>query len=208
MPEAGCALSQSGVSIVVMRARIRKRTSATHDKRLPRELSGLRRRAIRKEGRRAQLLRGAYCQLRERGHHLTHDPVLSGKHGIAEVADSAQAGRKLNLDPMGRRKIDRVVWVKPEPYSLIGNVVAVEATMKQLAGRTEERRIEPSHNDPPQWAFLFASNRGSVGFDDEAAVGIEPEGKTVAPEPVHREGDVHVLQKRSQLGRLAGIVQP
>ena len=119
-----------------------------------------------------------------------------------------QARWQLDLDAMGRGKVGRVVGMKSEPYPLVGDVVAGEPFLEQLTRRIDQRRIQTSHDDPPQWPGLFSPKGGSVRFDDQAAVGIEPEGKAVAPETVHRDGDVHVLQESPQMGRVVGIVQP
>ena len=68
--------------------------------------------------------------------------------------------------------------------------------------------VQPSDDDPPQGTGLAPSERRAIGVDDEAAVRIDPEGKAVAPEPVHGDGDIHVLQERSQTDRVIRFVQP
>ena len=55
--------------------------------------------------------------------------------GLAEVADSAQAGWQLDLDAMGRWKVDRVVGMKSEPYPLVCDVVTGEVPVEQTRRR-------------------------------------------------------------------------
>ena len=137
---------------------------------------------------------------------LVH-PVLAGNQRLAEIADATQAGRQLNLHTMGRRKIDGVIGVKSQPYAFVGDVVAGETLVEQLARRTKEGLVLSSHDDPTQGAGLIPPHRRPVGFDDEAPLGIEPQCETVTSESVHRDGNVHVLQECSHTRRLVRVVQ-
>jgi hypothetical protein len=89
--------------------------------------------------------------------------------------------------------------MEAEPYPLVGNVVALEALLKKLAGRVDKFRVQTSDDDPPQRPGLSPTNRRPVRFDDEPAVGIGPHGKAFAPETVHRNGHVDVRQKGLQM---------
>jgi hypothetical protein len=128
---------------------------------------------------------GSCRKFDERGHHLAHDSVVSGNQGLAEIADPAQTRRQLDLDTMGRRKVDRVVGMEAEPYPFVGDVVGGETPLEQFSCSVDQLRIQPSHDDPPQWSRLLAPYGGSVRFDGQASLGIEPECKALAPEPVH-----------------------
>src|ERR1700722_15516312 len=48
-------------------------------------------------------------QVDERSHHLGDDPVLLWNQDLAEIPDSAEARWELDLDTMGRWKVDGVV---------------------------------------------------------------------------------------------------
>ena len=158
---------------------------------------------------RAQEFDGQYREFDERGHHLADETVLAWNQGLAEVADSAQARWQLDLDAMSRWKVDRVVGMKTEPYPLVGDVVTGEAPVEQLArAASSSCAFIPPTMIPRNGPVCFPRNRGPVRFDDEAAGGIDPEGKAVTAEPVHRDGNLHVLQERRQVGRVLGIVQP
>ncbi len=100
------------------------------------------------------------------------DSVLSGPQDLAENPDSTQARWQLDLDTMRRWQVDRVVGMKAEPYSRIGDVVTLKAPVEQRARRVEQLRIQPSHDDAPQWPGLFPPNRWTVRLDDQATVGI------------------------------------
>ena len=122
---------------------------------------------------------------------------MSRNEGLTEISDSAQARWKLDLDSVGRWEVDRVVWMKPEPYSLVGDVIAGEAFLKQFARGAEQLDVQPPDDYTAQWPGLIPSDRRSVWFDDKAPFGIEPDGKTVAPKPVYRDRDIHMLQECS-----------
>ena len=48
---------------------------------------------------------------------------------------------------------------------------------------------------------------GSVGLDDYVTGEVDRERQAVAPEPVHGDRDVDVVQERSESRRLRGVVQ-
>ena len=86
---------------------------------------------------------------------------------------------------MGRREIHRVLGVKAEAYSLIGDVVTLKSPVEQRARHAVQLRIQPTNDDAPQWSGLSPPDRGPVRLDDESAVWVQPKGKAVPPEPVH-----------------------
>ena len=65
-----------------------------------------------------------------------------------------------------------------------------------------------TQNDPSKGARLPAKKRRSVGLDDDASNGIGGQGKSVAPEPVDRDRNLHMLQEGLQPIRIIGIVAP
>ena len=68
--------------------------------------------------------------------------------------------------------------------------------------------MSTTHNDPSKGSGLTATKRRTVGLDDDAPNGIGGERKSVAPEPVDRDCNLHMLQEGSQPIRIIGIVAP
>lgn len=152
-----------------------------------------------------------FCGLRRQfdqgGHHFVHEFGRSRSQELSEITDAAESGRKLDLDSMGRRKVDGILGMKPEPDALVSHLVTLKALLEQLSCRLEKLRIQPSQDDPPQRPRLASPDRWPVRFDEESRVGIDPESESIAPESMHRDGDVDVLQEDLQLPRVSGIVQ-
>jgi hypothetical protein len=132
-------------------------------------------------------------QFDKRGDDFCHQPILTGHKLFTEFADPAQARRQLDLDASSRGQVNRVVRVKSEAHSFVSYVVAGKSVGQQPASRVQQVSVPPTHDNPPERPGLAPSYSRSVRVDHEASRGIDPQGKAVAPESMHRNGDVHVL---------------
>ncbi len=146
-------------------------------------------------------------QLHEGGSGLDN-ALLARLEDLSEVADPAQSGRQLYLDSCGGGEIDRILWMEPESYPFIGNVVPVESVAKQPASSIEQGGILAAEDDPSEWPGLGSPQGWTVRVDQETLGRVDPQREPVPPESVHRDRDLYVTQERSHWRRVTRIVQP
>jgi hypothetical protein len=89
--------------------------------------------------------------------------------------------------------------MEPEPNPLVGDAVSRKAPMQQSTRGFQELHVLTADDDPAEGARLFTAERRSIRFDHDSSCRIDMQVETVAAEAVHRDSNVDMLQKGSQL---------
>jgi hypothetical protein len=156
----------------------------------------------------ADEIAGRPRQLDERCHHLGDQPVRIGHELLPKVTNTAQTRWQFNLDSACRRQIDRVVGMESETHPLVRDVISDKPVAQQPTCSMQHVPVPASHDDPSEWTGLPPAQRRSIGLNHRSPLRIHPEGESIASEPVHRNGDLHVLQERAQCWGMFGVMQP
>jgi hypothetical protein len=135
--------------------------------------------------------------IHQRGNDVGDHTVLTWYELLAEIPDTAQARWQLNLDSLRRRQIDRVARIESEPNPFVGDAVTLEPVVQQSAGGFQQAAVSPTDDDPPEGAGLLPAKRRAVRLYHEAAFRVCRQLEAVTSEPVHRNGDLNMLQEGS-----------
>jgi hypothetical protein len=146
---------------------------------------------------RAQIVR-LLRKFDERIDHLGDHPVRTGHEALAEVPDPAKAWWQLNLDAVPRGQVDRIVRMEAEPNTFVSDAVARKTVVEQATGHVQKVGVASPHDDPSEWAGLVPTEGRAVWLNDEASFRVDPEAKAIATETMHRNGDLDMMQERSQ----------
>ena len=86
--------------------------------------------------------------------------------------------------------------MESQPHPLVGQVEPSKAVVEQSACDIQQVSIPPADDDPSKRPSLSALKSWSVGLDHGSSLGIHPQGESLTSEPMYRDRDLDVLQKR------------